>query len=171
MKESCNIALSTVKHECYLRGLDPAWFKKNSIHLHIPEGATPKDGPSAGITMTCALWSMITGSIIKEDLAMTGELTLTGKVMPIGGLREKILAARRNHVKEIIIPEKNVRDLNLLDAEVKGDVIFHPVSTIEEVLKIAFPTDTTERLSREEAERKLNEYLANEKKMEGEKNA
>ena len=171
MKESCNIALSTVKHECYLRGLDPAWFKKNSIHLHIPEGATPKDGPSAGITMTCALWSMITGSIIKEDLAMTGELTLTGKVMPIGGLREKILAARRNHVKEIIIPEKNVRDLNLLDAEVKGDVIFHPVRTIEEVLKIAFPTDTTERLSREEAERKLNEYLANEKKMEGEKNA
>ena len=102
---------------------------------------------------------------------MTGELTLTGKVMPIGGLREKILAARRNHVKEIIIPEKNVRDLNLLDAEVKGDVIFHPVSTIEEVLKIAFPTDTTERLSREEAERKLNEYLAYEKKMEGEKNA
>lgn len=171
MKESCNIALSTVKHECYLRGLDPAWFKKNSIHLHIPEGATPKDGPSAGITMTCALWSMITGSIIKEDLAMTGELTLTGKVMPIGGLREKILAARRNHVKEIIIPEKNVRDLNLLDAEVKGDVIFHPVSTIEEVLKIAFPTDATARLSREEAERKLNEYLANEKKMEGEKNA
>lgn len=171
MKESCNIALSTVKHECYLRGLDPAWFKKNSIHLHIPEGATPKDGPSAGITMTCALWSMITGSIIKEDLAMTGELTLTGKVMPIGGLREKILAARRNHVKEIIIPEKNVRDLNLLDAEVKGDVIFHPVRTIEEVLKIAFPTDTTERLSREEAERRLNEYLANEKKMEGEKNA
>lgn len=171
MKESCNIALSTVKHECYLRGFDPSWFKKNSIHLHIPEGATPKDGPSAGITMTCALWSMITGSIIKEDLAMTGELTLTGKVMPIGGLREKILAARRNHVKEIIIPEKNVRDLNLLDAEVKGDVIFHPVSTIEEVLKIAFPTDATARLSREEAERKLNEYLANEKKMEGEKNA
>lgn len=171
MKESCNIALSTVKHECYLRGFDPSWFKKNSIHLHIPEGATPKDGPSAGITMTCALWSMITGSIIKEDLAMTGELTLTGKVMPIGGLREKILAARRNHVKEIIIPEKNVRDLNLLDSEVKGDVIFHPVSTIEEVLKIAFPTDATARLSREEAERKLNEYLANEKKMEGEKNA
>ena len=169
MKESCNIALSTVKHECYLRGLDPAWFKKNSVHLHIPEGATPKDGPSAGITMTCALWSMITGNIIKEDLAMTGELTLTGKVMPIGGLREKILAARRNHVKEIIIPEKNIRDLNLLDDEVKGDVIFHPVKTIEEVLKIAFPSDGTVRLSREEAEAKLNEYMETEKKREDRK--
>ena len=171
MKESCNIALSTVKHECYLRGLDPAWFRKNSIHLHIPEGATPKDGPSAGITMTCALWSMITGVVIKEDLAMTGELTLTGKVMPIGGLREKILAARRNHVREIIIPEKNVRDLELLDSEVKGDVAFHPVSTIEEVLKIAFPSDTTVRLSHEEAEAKLNEYIEKERKMEMKRDA
>ncbi len=170
MKESCNIALSTVKHECYLRGLDPAWFKRNSIHLHIPEGSTPKDGPSAGITLTCALWSMITGVTIKKDLAMTGELTLTGKVMPIGGLREKILAARRNHIKEIIIPKRNQRDLDLLDAEVKGNVIFHPVSTIEEVLSIAFPTDETRRLSKEEADKKLTEYLEKEKK-EKDKNA
>ena len=114
---------------------------------------------------------MITGVVKKEDLAMTGELTLTGKVMPIGGLREKILAARRNHVREIIIPEKNVRDLELLDSEVKGDVAFHPVSTIEEVLKIAFPSDTTVRLSHEEAEAKLNEYIEKERKMEMKRDA
>ncbi len=166
MKESCAIALSVVKRECYLRGMDPGWFKKNSIHLHVPEGATPKDGPSAGITMATALWSMVTGSVIKSDLAMTGELTLTGLVMPIGGLREKVLAARRNHVREIIIPEKNRKDLDELDSEVKGDVVFHPVSRIEEVLKIAFPCDNTVRLSAEEAERVYNGYLEKEKNEE-----
>ena len=102
---------------------------------------------------------------------MTGELTLTGKVMPIGGLREKILAARRNHIKEIIIPEKNLRDLSLLDSEVKGDVVFHPVKTIEEVLKIAFPSDETKRLSKQEADAKLNEYIEKERNMEARKDA
>ena len=102
---------------------------------------------------------------------MTGELTLTGKVMPIGGLREKILAARRNHVKEIIIPDKNLRDLELLDKEVKGDVVFHPVKSLEQVLKIAFPSDNTRRLSPEEAEAKLNEYIEKERKMEARKDA
>ena len=170
MKESCSIALSVIKRECYLRGLDPSFFKKNSIHLHIPEGATPKDGPSAGITMACALWSMVRGIVIKEDLAMTGELTLTGKVMPIGGLREKILAARRNHVKEIIIPKKNQKDLDELSSEIKGDVKFYPVESIEEVLSIAFPNDKSKRLSKEEADRILNEYLESEKNKEN-KNA
>ncbi len=150
MKESCNIALSNVKIESALRGIDPSWFKKHVIHLHVPEGATPKDGPSAGITMATALWSMLTEQTIKPDLAMTGELTLTGRVMPIGGLKEKILAARRNHIKEIIIPDKNRRDLELLDSEVKGDVVFHPVKTLSEVLSIAFPNDKTTRLSEKE---------------------
>lgn len=158
MKESCNIALSNVKIESALRGIDPAWFKKHVIHLHVPEGATPKDGPSAGITMATALWSMLTEQTIKPDLAMTGELTLTGRVMPIGGLKEKILAARRNHVKEIIIPDKNRRDLELLDAEVKGDVVFHPVKTLSEVFAIAFPSDRTVRLSESELAEKHRQW-------------
>ena len=158
MKESCNIALSTLKKEYMLRGFDPSWFKCHSIHIHIPEGATPKDGPSAGITLFVALWSMIRGITEKSDLAMTGELTLTGKVMPIGGLKEKILAARRNGIKEIIIPKRNQRDLELLDAEVKGDVVFHLVSDISEVLSIAFPNESTVRLSDEELKKKEEEW-------------
>lgn len=158
MKESSNIALSTVKKESALRGMDPSYFRKHSIHLHVPEGAVPKDGPSAGITMTCALWSMIIDTPIKEHLAMTGELTLTGKVMPIGGLKEKVLAARRNHVREIIIPDKNRRDLEMLDSEVRGDVVFHPVKDITEVLAIAFPEDKSCRLEKSELEKKMESW-------------
>ncbi len=166
MKESSNIALSTVKKEAALRGMDPAFFRKHSIHLHVPEGAVPKDGPSAGITMTVALWSMIIDKPEKPNLAMTGELTLTGKVMPIGGLKEKVLAAGRNHVKEIIIPEKNKKDLAELDKEVTGDIVFHPVSDISEVLRIAFPDDGTRRLSPSELEEKMRQW-----EKEGNRNA
>ena len=147
MQESVSIAWSSLKKEAYLRGLDLSFFDDETVHIHIPEGATPKDGPSAGITLFTALWSMYREETIKPGLAMTGELTLTGRVMPIGGLKEKILAARRNGIKEIIIPERNRRDLEKLDAEVKGDVIFHPVSDISEVIQIAFPEETTKRLS------------------------
>lgn len=153
MKESVSIAWSSVKHEAYLRGLDMSFFEKNSVHLHCPEGAVPKDGPSAGITLFTALWSMYRGLKVKEDLAMTGELTLTGKVEEIGGLKEKILGARRNGIKEIIIPNGNMRDLEKLDKEVKGDVIFHPVKTILEVIKIAFPNEVSSRLKKEELDR------------------
>lgn len=153
MKESVSIAWSSVKHEAYLRGLDMSFFEKNSVHLHCPEGAVPKDGPSAGITLFTALWSMYRGLKVKEDLAMTGELTLTGKVEEIGGLKEKILGARRNGIKEIIIPNGNMRDLEKLDEEVKGDVIFHPVKTILEVIKIAFPNEVSSRLKKEELDR------------------
>ena len=148
MKESVSIAWSTLKREAWLRGLDTDFFDKSTVHIHIPEGATPKDGPSAGITLFTALWSMYRDTTIKPNLAMTGELTLTGKVMSIGGLKEKVLAARRNGVKEIIIPEKNKIDLDKLDSEVKGDVIFHPVSTILEVIEIAFPEEKTKRLDK-----------------------
>lgn len=153
MKESVSIAWSSVKHEAYLRGLDMSFFEKNSVHLHCPEGAVPKDGPSAGITLFTALWSMYRGLKVKEDLAMTGELTLIGKVEEIGGLKEKILGARRNGIKEIIIPNGNMRDLEKLDEEVKGDVIFHPVKTILEVIKIAFPNEVSSRLKKEELDR------------------
>ncbi len=148
MQESVSIAWSSLKKEAYLRGLDLSFFDDDTVHIHIPEGATPKDGPSAGITLFTALWSMYRDETIKPALAMTGELTLTGKVMPIGGLKEKILAARRNGIKEIIIPERNKTDLEKLDDEVKGSVIFHPVSDISEVISIAFPNETSKRLEK-----------------------
>ncbi len=148
MQESVSIAWSTLKNEAYLRGLDLSFFDDESVHIHIPEGATPKDGPSAGITLFSALWSMYRDETIKPALAMTGELTLTGRVMPIGGLKEKILAARRNGIREIIIPERNMRDLEKLDDQVRGDVVFHPVSDISEVIGIAFPEESSKRLEK-----------------------
>ena len=148
MQESVSIAWSSLKKEAYLRGLNLEFFDDETVHLHIPEGAVPKDGPSAGITLFTALWSMFRSEPVKEGLAMTGELTLTGRVMTIGGLKEKILAARRNRITEIIIPERNKADLDKLDKEVKGDVVFHLVSDISEVISIAFPEESTKRLDK-----------------------
>ena len=141
MQESANIAFSYIKSICASHGIDMTWFDRNSIHLHIPEGATPKDGPSAGITMATAIYSLVTGQIMAKDMAMTGELSLLGKVMPIGGLKEKVLAARRNLVKTILIPKFNKRDLDKLDANVKEGIEFHLVGDMEEVLALAFPGD------------------------------
>ena len=135
MKESCNIALSTVKHECYLRGLDPAWFKKNSVHLHIPEGATPKDGPSAGITLTVALASLVSGSPVKSSYAMTGEVSLRGALMPIGGLAEKLMAAERAGVREVFIPEENTDDLKDVAEATRNNLKITPVHLVTDVLK------------------------------------
>lgn len=141
MQESANIAYSFVKSICASHGIDLSWFDHNSIHLHVPEGATPKDGPSAGITMATAIYSLVTGQVMAPDMAMTGELSLLGKVMPIGGLKEKVLAARRNLVKTILIPKFNKRDLDKLEANVKEGIEFHLVSDMEEVLSFAFPAD------------------------------
>ena len=141
MQESANIAFSYIKSISANHGIDLSWFEKNSIHLHVPEGATPKDGPSAGITMATAIYSLITGQTMAKDMAMTGELSLLGKVMPIGGLKEKVLAARRNLVKTILIPKFNKRDLDKLEDNVKEGITFHLVGDMEEVLKYAFPED------------------------------
>ena len=141
MKESANIAFSYIKSISADHGIDLAWFDKNTVHLHVPEGATPKDGPSAGITMATAIYSLITGQTMAQDMAMTGELSLLGKVMPIGGLKEKVLAARRNFVKTILIPKFNKRDLDKLEDNVKEGITFHLVGDMEEVLKYAFPED------------------------------
>ena len=140
MKESAAIAWSWVRHFAVERGISTTkWFENNFIHLHIPEGATPKDGPSAGITMTTALLSLLSNTAIKPKLAMTGELSLTGQVLPIGGLKEKTIAARRNGIKEIIIPEANLRDLEKIPEHVKKGITFHPVGTMQEVISYAFP--------------------------------
>ncbi len=139
MQESAGIAYSYVRHIAKSYGVDPAFFEKNTVHLHIPEGATPKDGPSAGITMAITLMSLCMNKQIRKHLAMTGELSLTGKVLPIGGLKEKVIAARRNKIKTIIIPHQNKRDLEEIPEHIKKGITFHSVSRLEEVLKLSFP--------------------------------
>jgi ATP-dependent Lon protease len=140
MKESAAIAMTLARKlavECYHVAQD--WFDLNHIHLHIPEGATPKDGPSAGITMAVALLSLIREKVITDRLVMTGELSLTGQVLPIGGLKEKTIAARRNKARHIIIPKLNHRDLDDIPDHVKKGIEFHPVERFEEVLALALP--------------------------------
>ena len=142
MKESAAIAMTLARKMGIERyGITASWFEKNHIHLHIPEGATPKDGPSAGITMATALLSLIRKTIITDKMVMTGELSLTGQVLPIGGLKEKTIAAQRNRARHIIIPKQNLRDLDDIPEHVKKGIEFHPVERFEEVLKLALPDE------------------------------
>lgn len=141
MKESINIAYTYLKCNAKQYRLSLEYFNNYDIHIHVPEGAIKKDGPSAGVTMTTAIYSLVTNQIIKPKLAMTGELSLMGKVMPIGGLKEKVLAAKRNKIKEIIIPKQNKKDLDKLDEKVTKGIEFHLVDDVSQVLEIAFPND------------------------------
>ena len=138
MQESANIAYSYVRHISPKYGVPAEFFEKNSIHLHIPAGATPKDGPSAGITMAAALLSLATGTKLKKNTAMTGELSLAGLVLPIGGLKEKTIAARRNGIRTIIIPLQNERDLQEIPDHVKQGITFITTETMEEVIEAMF---------------------------------
>ncbi len=139
MKESASIAMNWARRYVLSKNIkNPEWFEKNTIHLHIPEGATPKDGPSAGITMATTFISLLTGKVIKPHLAMTGELSLIGQVLPIGGLREKTVAAKRNKIKTILIPKANERDLEEIPEHVKQGIKFIPVSRVEEVIDYVF---------------------------------
>ncbi len=137
MKESCEIAISFIRENAEKLGINPDFYKNSDIHIHVPEGAVPKDGPSAGVTVTTALVSMLSGKAVKRDIAMTGEITLRGKVLPIGGLKEKTLAAYRAGVKTVIIPKKNEKDLHDIDPEVRENLSFIPCSTVFEVLQNA----------------------------------
>lgn len=138
MKESSQIAFDWVRKYVVEHNIVKAeWFDENIVHLHIPEGATPKDGPSAGVTMATTFLSLFMKKVIKKNLAMTGELSLTGQVLPIGGLREKTVAAKRNKIKTIIIPKVNERDLDEIPDNVKAGITFKPVSNVMEVLEIA----------------------------------
>ena len=142
MKESAQIAFNWARRHVISKGIkDAKWFDENTVHLHIPEGATPKDGPSAGITMATTFMSLLTGRVIKPNLAMTGELALTGKVMPIGGLREKTVAAKRNGIKTILIPKGNQRDLEEIPEHVKSGITFIPVRNVMEVMQSVFPPE------------------------------
>ncbi len=139
MKESAQIAFNWARRYLIANGKkDAKWFDENTVHLHIPEGATPKDGPSAGITMATTFVSLLTGKTIKPNLAMTGELSLTGQVLPIGGLREKTVAAKRNKIKTILIPKANLRDLEETPDRVKAGIKFVPVTDVSEVIAAAF---------------------------------
>ena len=139
MKESAQIAFNWARRHAISNGIkDAKWFEENTVHLHIPEGATPKDGPSAGITMATTFVSLLKGKTIKPNLAMTGELSLTGQVLPIGGLREKTVAAKRNKIKTILIPKQNLRDLDEMPERVKAGIKFIPVADVSEVIASAF---------------------------------
>ncbi len=137
MQESAKTALSYVRSLSSRLGINFEWYSKNDIHIHVPEGATPKDGPSAGITLATAITSAITGIGVKQSVAMTGEITLRGKVLPIGGLKEKMLAAKQCGITTIIIPEKNRKDLVKIPDEIKSGLSIHPVENAEDVLKLA----------------------------------
>jgi ATP-dependent Lon protease len=140
IKESAQAALSWVRsHETKFGVKKEDFFENRDIHIHFPEGATPKDGPSAGITLVAALISLVTGKPLRPRLAMTGEITLRGKTLPVGGIKEKVLAARRVGIRDIIIPSGNVNDLEDLQPEVRRDMTFHPVGNIEEMIPVAFP--------------------------------
>jgi ATP-dependent Lon protease len=137
MKESIEAARTVVRSRARLLGIKNDVFEKNDIHIHVPEGATPKDGPSAGIGMTTALVSSLTGIPVRADVAMTGEITLRGEVLPIGGLKEKLLAAHRGGIKTVLIPEQNVKDLAEIPDNVKNRLEIIPVRWIDKVLDIA----------------------------------
>jgi ATP-dependent Lon protease len=137
MQESARAALSYTRANAKKLGIDPDFYDHVDIHLHIPAGAQPKDGPSAGVTMTTALVSLLTGRPVRSDVGMTGEITLRGQVMPIGGLKEKVLAAHRAGLKKVILPKLNEPDLDDLPEEVRNDMEFFPVERIGEVLDFA----------------------------------
>jgi ATP-dependent Lon protease len=137
MKESGQAALSYARSRAELLNLPEDFYEKLDIHIHVPAGATPKDGPSAGVTMATALISALTQIPVRRDVAMTGEITLRGKVLPIGGLKEKAIAALRARVKKVIIPEANKKDLVEIPANIKRRLKFVPVTDVDEVLNEA----------------------------------
>ncbi|ENM5741279.1 endopeptidase La [Vibrio metoecus] len=143
MQESIQAAMTVVRSRAEKLGINPDFYEKKDIHVHVPEGATPKDGPSAGIAMCTALVSSLTGNPVKAEVAMTGEITLRGEVLPIGGLKEKLLAAHRGGIKTVLIPKDNERDLEEIPDNVIADLQVLPVQWIDEVLQVALEQDPT----------------------------
>ena len=134
MKELISAAASYVRSRAINYGIEPPLFDRRDIHVHVPEGATPKDGPSAGVAMATAIISVMTGIPVRHDVAMTGEITLRGSVLPIGGLKEKLLAAARGGIKTVLIPEDNAKDLTEISDAIKGGMDIIPVARLDEVL-------------------------------------
>jgi ATP-dependent Lon protease len=137
MQESIAAAMSVVRSRAKSMGIPEDFYEKKDIHVHLPEGATPKDGPSAGIAICTAIVSMLTGIPVRADVAMTGEITLRGEVLPIGGLKEKLLAAHRGGIKLVMIPEENVKDLVEIPENIKNNLDIQAVRWVDQVLQIA----------------------------------
>ena len=153
MKESARAALSWFRAHAVAYGADPEFFKNAEIHLHVPSGAIPKDGPSAGVTIATALASALTKRPVRGDIAMTGEITLSGRVLPVGGIKEKVLAARRVGIREIILPRQNEKNVNEdLSAELRRELTIHYVHSVDEVLLLALMPPATS--SKPRADRK-----------------
>jgi ATP-dependent Lon protease len=147
MKESANAAMSYTRARAAALGIDRDFYRTRDVHVHIPAGATPKDGPSAGIAIATAIVSALTGVPVRGDVAMTGEVTLRGRVLAIGGLKEKSVAAHRDGVRDVVIPHANARDVEELPEEVRASVRFHPVRTMDEVLRLALASRPTPPLA------------------------
>jgi ATP-dependent Lon protease len=137
MKESGEAALSYARSRAKILGLQPDFYHKFDVHIHLPEGAIPKDGPSAGITIATALVSSLTGRPVRHDVAMTGELTLRGRILPVGGLNEKVIAAQRAGIRTVLLPRKNDKDVKELPAEVKRGLNIQLVENMDQVLEFA----------------------------------
>jgi ATP-dependent Lon protease len=151
MQESIQAALSVVRNRSRRLGVQEDFYQKNDIHIHLPEGATPKDGPSAGIGIATAMVSVLSGIPVRADVAMTGEITLRGEVLQIGGLKEKLLAAHRGGIKTVLIPDENVKDLVEIPDNVKNRLEIIPVKWIDKVLEIALERQPEPLPEREEA--------------------
>jgi ATP-dependent Lon protease len=156
MKESARAALSWLRAHAREYGIDPDFFKNAEMHVHVPSGAIPKDGPSAGVTMATAMASALTGRPVRGDIAMTGEITLSGRVLPVGGIKEKTLAARRMGIREVILPKLNAKNVNEdLTPELRRDMVVHLVSSIDEVLALSLePVSSDVRPPASEGRRK-----------------
>ena len=137
MQESIQAAMSVVRGRAKALGIDNDFYQKYDLHIHVPEGATPKDGPSAGVSMCTAMVSVLTEIPVRADVAMTGEITLRGEILPIGGLKEKLLAALRGGIRVVLIPDENKRDLQEIPENIKKNLTIRPVKWIEEVLELA----------------------------------
>ena len=168
MQESVKAAKSYVRSKSLDFGIIPPIFEKKDFHIHVPEGATPKDGPSAGIGMVTSIVSSITKIPVRRDIAMTGEVTITGQVLPIGGLKEKLLAAHRAGIKEVLIPKENEKDLIDIPKKVKEDIKISSVEVVEDVLKIALTKELkpvewveVENISKSENDDKSEKVLTN----------
>jgi ATP-dependent Lon protease len=145
MKESARAALSWLRTHAREYGIDPDFFKNAEMHVHVPSGAIPKDGPSAGVTMAAAMASELTGRPVRGDIAMTGEITLSGRVLPVGGIKEKVLAAKRVGIREVILPKQNAKNINEdLTPQLRQDLTVHLVSSIEEVIALALQPVSTD---------------------------
>jgi ATP-dependent Lon protease len=163
MKESAHAAMGFIRSHASELGIDEKFFEENEIHIHLPAGAIPKDGPSAGITLATVITSLLTNTYVSKDIAMTGEITLTGKVLPVGGIKEKALAAMRAGIETIIIPWKNQKDLLEIPAQYRKKINFIPVKNIEEVLSIAL-VDWTGHLDLDQTKRKESKKLSTKNK-------